>query len=88
MRRYELYKGVVDFNRSSRKKAQTRQFLIDTLSTSPPEPLRVSEFQTYLCTRLDEARAQMCLDLAYPLAGQEEIATKCQLERKHQLREV
>ena len=66
---------------------EKRKLLIDGFGASPPESLRVSEFQTHQCTRLDEARALRCLDLVNPWRF-EEIAQKGPLERKHQLREV
>ena len=52
----------------SLKHGRKRKLLIDGFRfvASPPEPLRVSEFQTHRHrrTRLDEARAPSCLDLA------------------------
>ena len=63
---------VAGCNRGWAKTGRKRKLLIDGFVASPPELLRVSEFQTHLCTRLVcargsyEARAQMCLDLAYP----------------------
>ena len=54
------------FNSRSLKSGRKRKVLLDGLSLSPPEPLGVSEFQTHQCTRLDEARALSCLDLANP----------------------
>jgi hypothetical protein len=42
----------------TRTKTETKtKLLIDAFVASPPEPLRVSEFQTHHRTRLDEARA-------------------------------
>ena len=57
---------VAGFNCRSGKTGRKRKLLIDGFVASPPEPLRVSEFQTHRRTRLDEARAPSCLDLAYP----------------------
>ena len=37
------------------KHGRNRKLLIHAFVASPPEPLRVSEFQTHQCTRLDEA---------------------------------
>ena len=48
------------------KHGRKRKLLIDGFAASPPEPLIVSEFQTHRRTRLDEARAPSCLDLANP----------------------
>ena len=61
------------FNSSSDTHGRKRKLLSDGLSLSPPEPLRVSEFQTHQRTRLDdrrrdEARALSSLDLANPQA--------------------
>ena len=52
------------FNSRSAKTGRKRKLLIDAFSAPQAEPLRVSEFQTHLRTRLDEARALMCLELA------------------------
>ena len=70
------------------KHGRKRKLLIDGFVASPPEPLRVSEFQAHLCTRLVRGACTDVLGFGLSLAVQEEIAQKCQLERKHQLREV
>ena len=60
----------------AQKWTKTKRVLIDAFVASPPEPLRLakskhltarasfSEFQTHNRTRLDQARAVRCLDLA------------------------
>ena len=48
------------------KTGRKRKLLTDGVSLSPPDPLGVGEFQTHRRTRLDEACALSCLDLAYP----------------------
>ena len=60
------------FNSSSPKHGRKRKLLIDGFVASPPEPLRVSEIQAPYRTRLIEARAVRCLDLA-----NEARAVKC-----------
>ena len=60
----EVVSEKAGFNSRSAKTGRKRKLLIDAFVASPPEPLRVSEFQTHHGTRLIKARAVSCSDFA------------------------
>jgi len=58
-------------------------YLIDGFVASPPDPLGVSKFQTHPRHAPHQGACRKLFGFGLPLAAQEEIAQKRQLERKH-----